>query len=101
MKDGVCHVYKDAEFTDLVDLNYCDREEFIEDHQHLVTLANNGTVKRCRHKMGSLCLWRRLCYIIKTHIHKAGYTAAIPVVKFDGPADRPTDGWTRGTRLKN
>jgi len=45
MVDGVGHAFKDAAFTEKVDLNYCDREEFIEDHQHLVSLTNNGTCK--------------------------------------------------------
>ena len=47
MVSGVVHAYKDAAFEEEVDLNYCDREEFITDHDHLVALMNNGNVKRC------------------------------------------------------
>lgn len=52
MVDGVVHAYKDAEFKEEVDLNYCDRNEFLADHSQLMALMNNGTVKSFT--------WRRL-----------------------------------------
>jgi len=52
MVDGVVHAYKDAAMTEEVDLNYCNREEFITDHEHLTKLVNNGTCKSFS--------WRRL-----------------------------------------